>query len=320
MGGTMANENVLEELSADQSKVVGFEYCNSQGEIKDVHLIGWRESGCYLLGRCLEDGKFKTYRIDRIKRYFSDVSVVLQNPVQLPPPKLKSSSLDKADGLQVCFTGFTADQKKVFEEQAITAGLAVVQSVTKNLKFLVCGANAGPKKIEQARDRSIYILSSAQFGLLIETGELPDDQVVLVGQRSFAERLDNPSLVFKDWHYKAEEWHWSAFGVSVRQFVVPGSTAVASAWSQMSGVYDFHQGDVFYDAVNQANFLQVAYNSEDGTLEIHEVFGKEPAEGYQVTEEQFAFWLETGIRPNTALRIYRGNSRSGALMWRLSDS
>jgi hypothetical protein len=115
-------------------------------------------------------------------------------------------------------------------------------------------------------------------------------------------------------YYKAEEWHWSAFGVSVRQFFVPGSTEVASAWSQMSGVYDFHQGDVFYDAVNQANFLQVAYNIEDGTLEIHEVFGKEPAEGYQVTEEQFAFWLETGIRPKTALRIYRGNSRSGAMV------
>lgn len=320
MVGTMNKKIALDDLQVDKSTVLGFEYCNGQGEIKDVHLVGWRESGCYLLGRCLEDGKFKTYRIDRVQRYFSDVSSLLKNPVQLPPPSLKKSSPTRGNGLQVCFTGFKADQKIDLERQATNAGLVVVKSVTNNLKFLVCGSNAGPKKVEQARDRSIYILSIAQFELLIETGELPDDQVVISGERNFADRVENPSLVFNGWHYKVEEWHWSAFGVSIRQFVVPGSTKVVSAWAQMSTVYDFHRGDVFYAASNQANFLQVAYDSEDGMLEIHEVVGREAATGFQVTKEQFAFWLETGVRPSTALRIYRGNSRSGTLMWRLSES
>lgn len=311
---------VLEEAFVDPSKVLGFEYCNSQGEIKDVHLIGWRESGRYLLGRCLEDGKFKTYRIDRIRKYFADVSTLLVNPVQLAPPKLRVSDTNTSDSLQVCFTGFTGDQKIALQEQALANGLTVVQSVTKNLKFLVCGSNAGPKKIKQARDRSIYILSAVQFELLLETGELPDDQIVLAGNRSFAERIENPSNVFNGWRYKVQEWHWSAFSVCVRQFVDSVSAEVIHSWSRISGVFDFHEGDVFYDVNNQDNFLQVAYNSEDGILEIHEVFGRKPAQGYQVTEEQFAFWLETGIRPKTVLSIYRGNSHSGLLMWRLSDS
>jgi hypothetical protein len=316
----MAIKSDLEEASVDLAKVVGFEYCNSQGEIKDVHLIGWRESGRYLLGRCLEDGKFKTYRIDRIRKYFNDVSDFLKNPVQLPPPKLKTSSSSEPQGLQVCFTGYKADDKKILESMAKEAGLSVVQSVTKNLRFLVCGLNAGPKKIEDARDRAVYILSTTQFEALVETGELPDDQVVVVGDRNFAVKINDPNLLFEKWKYKVEQWHWAAFSVSMRQFVIAGSSEVQNSWSRISDTYAFHQGDIFYKDFDQTNFLQVAYNSEDGMLEIHQVLGSESAQGYEVTEEQFAFWLETGVRPKTALRIYRGNSRAGALMWRLSDS
>ena len=317
----MVVKNELEKSSVDQAKVVGFEYCNSQGEIKDVHLIGWRESGRYLLGRCLEDGKFKTYRIDRIRKYFENVSDFLKNPVQFPPPKLKKTSASsEPQGLQVCFTGYKSDDKKLLERKAQESGLSVVQSVTKNLKFLVCGANAGPKKIEDARDRAVYILSTAQFESLIETGELPDDQVAVVGERNFAVKINDPSLLFENWKYKIEQWHWGAFSVSMRQFVDAGSNELKNSWSQVSGVYDFHQGDVFYGNFDQPNFLQVAYNNEDGMLEIHQAFGNESAQGYEVTEEQFAFWLETGVRPKTALRIYRGNSRAGTLMWRLSEA
>jgi hypothetical protein len=307
--------NDLDGSSSDRSGVIGFEYCNSQGEIKNVNLIGWRESGRYLLGRCLEDGKFKTYRIDRIQKYFGDVSAFLTNPIQLPPPKLPSRSSTTSDGFHVCFTGFKASEKNALEARADTHGLIVVQSVTRDLKFLVCGSNAGPKKIEQARDRSVYILNATQFELFIETGELPDDQIVMAGSRGLSERLENPSLEFETWHYKIEKWHWNAFGVRVRP-----SVKAVNTWSRMPQTYDFHEGDVFYDSTNHENALQVTYNSEDGALEIHEIFGKRQVQGFHVTEEQFAIWLETGIRPKLALSVYRGNSKSGALMWRLSDS
>lgn len=73
---------------------------------------------------------------------------------------------------QVCFTGFSAADKAELTSLAHAANLEVVGSVTKNLAFLCAGENAGPAKLEKARDQDNHILSKAQFLHLLETGEV----------------------------------------------------------------------------------------------------------------------------------------------------
>ena len=73
---------------------------------------------------------------------------------------------------QVCFTGFTAAEKTELSALAQAASLEVVGSVTKNLAFLCAGENAGPAKLEKARDQGNHILSKEQFLHLLETGEV----------------------------------------------------------------------------------------------------------------------------------------------------
>jgi NAD-dependent DNA ligase len=63
----------------------------------------------------------------------------------------------------VCFTGFTASEKDALVKIAESRTLRVVQSVTTELHFLVCGANAGPKKLEKATAQGVAIMSEEDF-------------------------------------------------------------------------------------------------------------------------------------------------------------
>jgi hypothetical protein len=75
---------------------------------------------------------------------------------------------------QVCFTGFSVKEKEESSQLANNANLEVVGSVTKKLAFLCCGENAGPAKLQSARDKGCLVLNKTQFLLLLETGELPN--------------------------------------------------------------------------------------------------------------------------------------------------
>jgi NAD-dependent DNA ligase len=63
----------------------------------------------------------------------------------------------------VCFTGFTASEKDALIKVAESRSLRVVQSVTTDLHFLVCGPNAGPKKLEKATAQGVAIISEEDF-------------------------------------------------------------------------------------------------------------------------------------------------------------
>ena len=54
------------------------------------------------------------------------------------------------------------------------ADMVARKSVTVDLNFLCCGANAGPKKIEKAREQGVVVLSEEQFKTLLKTGEIPE--------------------------------------------------------------------------------------------------------------------------------------------------
>jgi hypothetical protein len=78
--------------------------------------------------------------------------------------------------LEICFTGFTDDEKRVLWKQANDNGLQVVGSVTKHLAFLVTGGAPGPMKLEKANSQKTTILNHEQFNKLIQHGELPANE------------------------------------------------------------------------------------------------------------------------------------------------
>lgn len=75
---------------------------------------------------------------------------------------------------QICFTGFSPALKTELMTLAQDAGMHVAKSVTKNLRILCAGDNAGPKKLEKARVQSVSVLSESEFRNLLTTGELPE--------------------------------------------------------------------------------------------------------------------------------------------------
>ncbi len=83
------------------------------------------------------------------------------------PPKTK----EKLD--QICFTGFDQTVRAALEARAREAHLEVVKSITKSLRYLCTGPNAGPSKLEKAKEQHVVLMSPEQFENMIETGELP---------------------------------------------------------------------------------------------------------------------------------------------------
>lgn len=64
---------------------------------------------------------------------------------------------------EVCFTGFTAQERQALAALASAHGYAVKGSVTTTLALLVTGLTPGPSKIATAEERDIPIMDEAGF-------------------------------------------------------------------------------------------------------------------------------------------------------------
>jgi NAD-dependent DNA ligase len=78
-------------------------------------------------------------------------------------------------GLEICFTGFSKQDRAQFEVLATDSGFIVRKAVTKNLHMLCAGKNAGPKKIADAQSDGAAIFDQREFIALTKTGELSDE-------------------------------------------------------------------------------------------------------------------------------------------------
>ncbi|MGS0724583.1 BRCT domain-containing protein [Shewanella sp. 0m-11] len=78
---------------------------------------------------------------------------------------------------EICFTGFNAVERNELETQAELVGLSVKKNVTKNLHILCIGENAGPSKVDKAREGGSVIIDKSQFVHFADTGELPQATV-----------------------------------------------------------------------------------------------------------------------------------------------
>lgn len=154
-------------------ELLAFRYRNSRGEVKDWALSKWKESGKYVSGFSARDDQYRTFRKDRIIEYLADAASVLLQPYIEPPPPVSA----KPD---ILFTGFPKARRAELEALATVAGMRVRKTVTKDLIFLCCGPNAGPIKVEGAREKGAFILFDESFLGMLETGELVDAEQYLL--------------------------------------------------------------------------------------------------------------------------------------------
>jgi BRCT domain type II-containing protein len=85
----------------------------------------------------------------------------------------KDAEPRKEKQFEVCFTGFSASEKGSLSQLAVDAGFMVVTAVTRNLSMLCIGPNAGPAKLEKAKQQHTTIVTLEQFKHFMATGEVP---------------------------------------------------------------------------------------------------------------------------------------------------
>lgn len=308
------------------SELLSFDYDGRLG-VEQTTLLNWYESGHYLVGFCLQDGRRKAYRIDLVKSYRDGAEQWLQQPQQVGPEVIVATGKGRSGKqLELYVDGFDAATNSMLAKQAADYGFLVRSGITKALDFLVVGPGAGDKLVEKARKQSAYILTEAQFLNLIKCRSFDDDPRQGFGSRSHAVQVGDPVGYFANWRFDIRRHHWATLGVNLRTFTRKrddGGVEHYDAWAldALQG-FDFRAGDMFYPRSGDSGpYLQVAYNTEDGEIEVHQGSrdSNEKRQGYLAGYEQLAFWLETGLRPTTLRQVFRGNSRAGLLGWELSE-
>lgn len=78
-------------------------------------------------------------------------------------------------GWRFVITGNSEEYSREQAGEAITKrGGRVIDKVYSNTSALIAGQDAGPRKVQQAKDLGIPILNATEFRILLDTGKLPD--------------------------------------------------------------------------------------------------------------------------------------------------
>ncbi len=161
-------------------KIKRFIYVDSKGHVTFREVGNASKSGDYLQAIDLATGGVKTFRTDRILEHVTDTADVLERVQHWQSQYTRKSESDRPGGRraingvpEVCFTGFKAADKTRLTELAVASGYMVRGAVSVSLEVLCYGYNAGPSKMQQARDMGILILTEPQFLAFKDSGEIP---------------------------------------------------------------------------------------------------------------------------------------------------
>ena len=73
---------------------------------------------------------------------------------------------------QICFTGFSPTKRSALENSAKKSNYEIVKSVTKNLRYLCIGPNAGSSKLSKASKQNVSIITPEHFETMIKNEEV----------------------------------------------------------------------------------------------------------------------------------------------------
>ena len=136
---------------------IQFIYTNKEGITKEKNVRGISVNEIHLQAFDLKEKMVKTFILNSIQ----DSEIIIQETGEiisikhldkyLPPFEPSYPKNRHPDKLQICFTGFAKERRDYLEELAKNIDMLwVTKRAGENLKILVCGDNAGDKKIEQA--------------------------------------------------------------------------------------------------------------------------------------------------------------------------
>lgn len=146
-----------------------FEYKNLYDEVHEWEVPKAVETEEHISGYAVPNLGFRTFRKDRVLRFFPDDYVVTP---KIPGEKdAVREHRRKARKLEVCFTGFSAQERKDLEEKAEAEhGLQVRKNVTNSLDYLVAGKNAGWAKMKKAEEQGVLVLDEKGYHFFLKTG------------------------------------------------------------------------------------------------------------------------------------------------------
>lgn len=175
------------------SNMIRFTYEDSEGDVSErivkFRHIEHNENGYfYLTGFCHQAWQVRTFRIDRIIDTITDMETgeivkaeewfkrisddpALNTLIVKKEKSQSSQSLRKKPtfsrsvqtGKGVLFTGFKADERAELEAMVPQVGWHVRKSVSPTVDIVVAGYNAGPKKVQEAIDLGIPVVSEKVF-------------------------------------------------------------------------------------------------------------------------------------------------------------
>lgn len=147
-----------------------FIYTNSEGVTAEKNVRGISANEKYLQASDLKEGIVKTFILNSIQnseiiiQETGEIISIKHLDKYLPPFEPSYPKNRHSDKLQICFTGFTKERRDYLEELANNIDMLwVTDRAGKNLKILVCGNNAGPKKIEQAIENKATVWNEDNF-------------------------------------------------------------------------------------------------------------------------------------------------------------
>ena len=232
-------------------QILHFIYKSANGDESEYVLKKWKEAGHYIT-TVLPEG-YRTLRKDRVIQYLSgEAALVDPRPSsELFTRKKHISTEGQISKDEICFTGFTMEQRAELSLLAEKAGMIERKSVTQNLKYLCVGKTAGPNKVAKARLGGILLLLEGDFLTLLETGELPDSQI------PHSQRMQVDPPVFDDKGHLVEfEFNLSScflealdIKLTPRIDIEDGSDddLVDMAWSQSCPpLFSFRQSDIIH--------------------------------------------------------------------------
>lgn len=166
----------LEGIKLD---TIRFSYRNANGEYSERRVVVRVVDDDYFEGRCLTRQAMRTFRLDRIIG-----SVTSEQTGEVASPYDWASGLGRSVTVptaaiatlstEILFTGFRKGERDELESLAESAGMIVRKSVTQNLTYLCAGPNAGPSKLEKARQGGVSILDQSAFYAMVETIDLTE--------------------------------------------------------------------------------------------------------------------------------------------------
>ncbi len=139
----------------------------------------------YMIAFCASANAVRTFRLDRIisditRMETGEIVSVLDwfEDIANERPDFEEIAIKRAEEFEqkrriafstrtfekgILFTGFKAKRRAELETLAAEKGIAVKKSITPNIKYLVTGYNAGPKKIAVAIECGAQIMDEEEF-------------------------------------------------------------------------------------------------------------------------------------------------------------